>query len=84
MYYLHQYLIQQPDLNYRNPMLRQEMLDALQYWINIGVDGFRIDAIIHLVEDAQFRNDPINPNFNGPNNDYNYLQHIYDVNQVRT
>ncbi|XP_052276768.1 maltase A2-like isoform X2 [Dreissena polymorpha] len=49
-YYYHAFLDSQPDLNYRNPAVRAAMKDVLRFWLNKGVDGFRIDAIPHLFE----------------------------------
>src|SRR3954454_5214273 len=49
--YLHSFLREQPDLNWRNPAVRAPMYDALRFWLDRGVDGFRVDAIHHLVED---------------------------------
>ncbi|MGY0710137.1 alpha-amylase family glycosyl hydrolase [Azospirillum argentinense] len=60
-YYYHAYLKEQPDLNWRNPALREAMLDALRVWLDRGVDGFRVDAIHHLIKDARFRDNPPNP-----------------------
>jgi alpha-glucosidase len=62
-YYYHAYLAQQPDLNWRNPDVRATMLDALRFWLARGVDGFRVDAIHHLFEDQEFRNNPPNPDW---------------------
>jgi alpha-glucosidase len=44
-FYLHQYLVEQPDLNFRNPLVLEEMMEILKYWLEIGVDGFRLDAV---------------------------------------
>jgi alpha-glucosidase len=60
-YYYHAYLPQQPDLNWRNSDVRAAMLDVLRFWLQRGVDGFRVDAIHHLFEDAQLRDNPVNP-----------------------
>lgn len=57
-YYLHSFLPEQPDLNLRNPDLRASMLDVLRFWLDIGVDGFRVDAAMHLLKDPQFRDNP--------------------------
>jgi alpha-glucosidase len=60
-YYYHAYLPQQPDLNWRHQAVRTAMLDVLRFWLERGVDGFRVDAIHHLFEDAQLQNNPANP-----------------------
>ncbi|HEX3855468.1 MAG TPA: alpha-amylase family glycosyl hydrolase, partial [Polyangiaceae bacterium] len=62
-YYYHAYLKQQPDLNFRNPRVQQELLGVLRFWLERGVDGFRIDTIHHLIKDAKFRDNPPNPDF---------------------
>ncbi|MGA0594201.1 alpha-amylase family glycosyl hydrolase [Enterovirga sp. CN4-39] len=60
-YYYHAFLKEQPDLNWRNPELRQAMHNVLRFWLDKGVDGFRVDVIWHLIKDAQFRDNPRNP-----------------------
>jgi alpha-glucosidase len=62
-YYYHAYLAQQPDLNWRNPHVRAAMSDALRFWLARGVDGFRVDAIHHLFEDHELRDNPPNPDW---------------------
>ena len=62
-YYMHQFLPAQPDLNWRNPAVRDAMLDAMRFWFERGVDGFRLDVVYHCVVDDEFRNDPENPDF---------------------
>jgi alpha-glucosidase len=62
-YYYHAYLKQQPDLNYRNPLVEQALADVLRFWLDRGVDGFRIDTIHHLIKDEHFRDNPPNPQF---------------------
>ncbi|XP_072161669.1 probable maltase isoform X2 [Bemisia tabaci] len=57
-FYLHQFSISQPDLNYRNPKVKDAMKNVLRFWLDFGVDGFRVDAIAHLVEDALLRDNP--------------------------
>ncbi|HVO68728.1 MAG TPA: alpha-amylase family glycosyl hydrolase, partial [Aggregatilineaceae bacterium] len=49
-YYWHRFYSQQPDLNYDNPAVQQEMLDIIDYWMEIGIDGFRVDAAPYLFE----------------------------------
>ncbi len=62
-YYYHAYLKQQPDLNWRNPEVRSAVHQAMRFWLNRGVDGFRMDVIWHLVKDARFRSNPPNPDY---------------------
>jgi alpha-glucosidase len=60
-YYLHSFLTQQPDLNWRNPAVVEGMLAALRFWLDRGVDGFRMDVLWVLIKDDQFRDNPVNP-----------------------
>jgi alpha-glucosidase len=62
-YYYHAFLREQPDLNWRNPAVREAMCDVLRFWLDRGVDGFRVDAIHHLIEDEQLRDNPRNPSW---------------------
>jgi alpha-glucosidase len=62
-YYYHAFLAQQPDLNWRNPAVRQAIHDVMRFWLEKGVDGFRVDVIWHLIKDAEFRDNPPNPHF---------------------
>jgi alpha-glucosidase len=57
-YYYHRFYIQQPDLNWNNPQVRQAMYNVERFWIRHGVAGFRLDAITSLFEDPQDRNEP--------------------------
>jgi alpha-glucosidase len=49
-YYLHSFLKEQPDLNWRNPEVQQAMLDVLRFWLDKGVDGFRVDTLWHVMK----------------------------------
>uniref|UniRef100_A0A665WZF1 Amino acid transporter heavy chain SLC3A1 n=1 Tax=Echeneis naucrates TaxID=173247 RepID=A0A665WZF1_ECHNA len=61
--YLHQFFKEQPDLNFRNPHVRQEMTDIIRFWLGKGVDGFRMDAVKHILEATHLRNEPqVDPN----------------------
>jgi alpha-glucosidase len=60
-YYCHSFLKQQPDVNWRNPELRAAMYNVLRFWLDRGVDGFRVDVMWMLIKDDQFRDNPINP-----------------------
>ncbi|XP_011645433.1 maltase 1-like [Pogonomyrmex barbatus] len=82
-YYLHQFHAKQPDLNYRNPKLRKEMEKVLTFWMDRGVEGFRIDAINHMYEDDRFLDEPLRaPEL--PEDDYDRLDHIYTKNLLET
>jgi alpha-glucosidase len=60
-YYYHAFLREQPDLNWRNPAVREAMYNVLRFWLDRGVDGFRVDVIWHLIKDADLRDNPPNP-----------------------
>jgi len=77
-YYMHSFLPDQPDLNWRNKRVRDEMADVLRFWLKRGVDGFRTDAVYHLIKDDEFRDDPLNPNYDASRDEpYNALLHVY-------
>ena len=57
-FYLHQFLPYQPDLNWYNEAVQVEMFSTLQFWLDKGIDGFRLDIIHTLFEDKEFRNNP--------------------------
>lgn len=59
MYYLHQFLDCQPDLNYRNEKVIEEIENIFQFWLDLGIDGFRVDAVRHLIENEQYRDEPL-------------------------
>jgi alpha-glucosidase len=60
-YYLHSFLKEQPDLNWRNPAVVQAMHDSLRFWLRRGIDGFRIDVMGMVLKDPQMRDNPSNP-----------------------
>ncbi len=62
-YYLHAFLPQQPDLNWRNPDLKRAMMDVLRFWFDRGVDGFRIDVLWHIVKAQGLPDNPPNPDW---------------------
>ena len=63
-WYLHQFSSYQPDLNWRNPNVIKAMNDVLRFWLDMGVDGFRVDAVKFLLEDPKLRNETHSLNFN--------------------
>jgi alpha-glucosidase len=80
--YLHQFLASQPDLNYRNPKVVEEMQKVLLFWLEKGADGFRVDAINHMFET---RGEPDEPyvDENGDKNLWDNIQHIHTMDLVR-
>jgi len=60
-YYLHTFLPEQPDLNWRNPETREAMFDVARFWLDRGVDGFRIDVAPMVAKDPELRDNPPNP-----------------------
>jgi alpha-glucosidase len=83
-YYLHQFLVKQPDFNFRNPAVMEEMKNIIRFWIERGVDGFRVDAVPHLVEDAEFTDEERTYYEGVPPTDYNYLYHVHTTNRPET
>jgi alpha-glucosidase len=78
-YYLHQFVKQQPELNYRNPAVLDAMLDVMRFWLDRGVDGFRVDVISLMLKDDQFRDEPPNPDWDGTD-PHKSLLHTYTSN----
>lgn len=62
-YYLHAFLKEQPDLNWRNPEVRAAMDAVMRFWLDRGVDGFRVDVIWHIVKHPEFLDNPLNPDW---------------------
>jgi len=60
-YYLHSFLVEQPDLNWRNPQVERAMHNVLRFWMERGVDGFRIDVMDRILKDPALRDNPPNP-----------------------
>ncbi|XP_062911738.1 amino acid transporter heavy chain SLC3A1-like [Mobula hypostoma] len=82
--YFHQFLKEQPDLNYRNTDVQEEMKNVLRFWLEKGVDGFRVDAVKYLLEAESLRNEPQVNLTQNPNNitSYDELYHDYTATQV--
>jgi alpha-glucosidase len=83
-YYYHAFLPCQPDLNWRNQQLRAAMFEVMRFWLRRGVDGFRVDVLWHLLKDAQFRDNPTNPDFKEGDPPYRRLipSHTTDLPEV--
>ena len=80
-YYYHAFLKEQPDLNWRNPEVQKVMLNVMRFWLEKGVDGFRVDVMWHMVKDDQLRDDPPNPNYHDEMNSYSRLLPTYSTDQ---
>ena len=77
-YYLHNFLPEQPDLNVHNPAVQEALLDVARFWLDRGVDGFRIDAINFAMHDPQLRDNPPAPNGGKRTRPFDFQQHIYN------
>lgn len=78
-YYYHAFLKEQPDLNWRNAEVRQAMIGVLRFWLERGVDGFRVDVMHHLVKDIDYRDNPPNPDYRPGMSPYRELLTTYTV-----
>ena len=80
-FYLHSFLREQPDLNWRDAGLRGALLATLRFWMDRGVDGFRIDTAVHIAKDPLFRDNPPEPTPDAghkPVTEYDRQQHVRD------
>ena len=78
-YYYHMFNKRQPDLNWRNPEVRSTMLDIFRYWLDRGVDGFRLDVFNNFYKDSDFKD---NPKRSGIYlRKFNTYEHLYDTSQ---
>jgi alpha-glucosidase len=59
-YYLHNFLASQPDLNFHNPAVQQAVLDVMRFWLERGIDGFRLDTVNYYFHDKKLRSNPAN------------------------
>ena len=84
-YYLHNFLVEQPDLNFHNPQVQDALLDAVKFWLERGVDGFRLDTVNFYFHSKSLQSNPPATSRDAPEapavNPYNYQDHIYDKSQ---
>jgi alpha-glucosidase len=89
-YYLHNFLSSQPDLNFHEPAVQDSLLDVARFWLERGVNGFRLDTINFYFADKQLRDNPAlaperrNTSVAPSVNPYNHQDHIYSKNQPET
>lgn len=76
-YYLHLFDRKQPDLNWRNPEVRAAIYGAMRFWLDRGVDGFRVDVIWLLLKDEQFRDNPLSPEWQPGDPPWAAQQRVY-------
>lgn len=78
-YYLHNFLREQPDLNFHNPEVQAATLATAKFWLDRGVDGFRLDAINFTMHDPQLRDNPPAPDTGLPRTrPFDFQQHVYN------
>ena len=86
-YYLHNFLTSQPDLNFHNPEVQDALLDTVKFWLELGVDGYRLDTVNFYVHDAKLRDNPPRGKPSGddpavtPVNPYAWQWHKFDKSQ---
>ncbi|XP_026726788.1 maltase A1-like [Trichoplusia ni] len=89
-YYLHQFVVGQPDLNYRNPDVVEEMKNIIRFWLGKGVAGFRVDAVNCLYEvdknlfGGKYPDEPFSGRVDVDPESHDYLSHIYTKDQEET
>ncbi len=76
-YFFHMFVKEQPDLNWRNPAVRRAVLEVFRFWMDRGVDGFRLDVFNAYFKDKQFQDNPIKFGLRA----FDRQQHIHDVDQ---
>ena len=77
-YYLHNFLKEQPDLNLHNRDVQDALLGAARFWLDRGVDGFRIDAINFAMHDPDLRDNPPAPSGGKRTRPFDFQQHVYN------
>jgi alpha-glucosidase len=84
-YYMHNFLASQPDLNFHNPEVQDALLETVRFWLERGVDGFRLDTVNYYVHDRWLRsNPPLASSVAGTNTEtstYAYQEHLFDKTQ---
>ena len=84
-YYMHSFLASQPDINFHSPEARDALIEAMRFWLDRGVDGFRLDACNHYFHDARLRDNPPTKRASAhdvpDSNPYGFQEHVYDKTQ---
>lgn len=84
-YYMHSFAREQPDLNWSNPYVREAMKDGMRFWLDRGVDGFRIDAVNHIGKNMDLPDEEINTAYNEEwyDNPYDQIIRYHSCNYPR-
>ncbi|MEO0881951.1 MAG: alpha-glucosidase family protein [Pseudomonadota bacterium] len=82
-YYLHNFLAEQPDLNFHNPAVQDALLNVARFWMDRGVDGFRLDVANYYFHDQELRDNPASGS-NDPGRPYGFQQHLYNRSRPET
>ncbi|MEO6359623.1 MAG: alpha-glucosidase [Sphingomicrobium sp.] len=77
-YYLHNFLPEQPDLHVHHPAVQEALLDVARFWLDRGVDGFRLDAINFTMHDPELRDNPPAPDGGKRTRPFDFQQHLYN------
>ncbi len=81
-YYMHNFLKEQPQLNVHNPVVQDELLDIVRFWLDHGVDGFRIDAINFAMHNRDLTDNPPAPSSNKPRSrPFDFQLHVHNQSQ---
>ena len=83
-YYLHNFLAEQPDLNFHNPEVQMAILDVARFWLDRGVDGFRLDVVNYYTHDLALRDNPPKVEGETPGWTYDFQQHLFDKSRPET
>ncbi len=79
-YYFHNFLPEQPDLDVRHPAVQDALLEVARFWLDLGVDGFRLDVANYFMQDAHLRDNPPRATHDGTK-PLNFQQHVYNKSQ---
>ena len=83
-YYLHNFIVEQPDLNLHNPAVQDEVLDIMDFWFDLGIDGLRLDVANFYTHDRELRDNPPSGLTPRPTNPYYLQQRLYDRSRPET
>jgi alpha-glucosidase len=83
-FYMHSFLPEQPDLNWRNSKVRAAIFRAMLFWLDRGVDGFRMDVLWLLIKDNLFRDNPPNPDWHPGGSSYGQFLPLYTADRHET